>query len=137
VAPGIFAQPGRCWRFVYEKPSGHGLDWATRNTRLTPNTAPAISGGSQQTAVAKAVGAGSLQTRRVWCAASTTRPLTEALASAEIGPRCLNDHGLPGFPKRPTGGHPAAWGMYRAGGMVAGDYVRKWSWYVRGVSQEP
>ena len=23
VAPGIFAQEGRCWRFVYENPAGH------------------------------------------------------------------------------------------------------------------
>jgi hypothetical protein len=24
VAPGIFAQEGRCWRFVYENAAGHG-----------------------------------------------------------------------------------------------------------------
>jgi hypothetical protein len=24
VAPGLFAQEGRCWRMVYENPVGHG-----------------------------------------------------------------------------------------------------------------
>jgi hypothetical protein len=36
VAPGLFAQEGRCWRMVYEKPVGHGthcvapVAWAGR-----------------------------------------------------------------------------------------------------------
>ncbi len=36
VAPGIFAQEGRCWRFVYENPSGQAghclapVDWRGR-----------------------------------------------------------------------------------------------------------
>ena len=24
VAPGLFAQEGRCWRMIYENPVGHG-----------------------------------------------------------------------------------------------------------------
>jgi len=27
VAPGLFAQEGRCWRIVYENPVGHGTHW--------------------------------------------------------------------------------------------------------------
>jgi hypothetical protein len=25
VAPGLFAQEGRCWRMIYENPVGHGV----------------------------------------------------------------------------------------------------------------
>ena len=41
VAPGIFAQPGRCWRFVYEKPSGQAghcmapVSWRGRHRYAT------------------------------------------------------------------------------------------------------
>jgi hypothetical protein len=36
VAPGLFAQEGRCWRMVYENPVGHGthcpepVEWVGR-----------------------------------------------------------------------------------------------------------
>ena len=41
VAPGIFAMPGRCWRFVYEKPSGQAgrcmgpVSWRGRDQYAT------------------------------------------------------------------------------------------------------
>jgi hypothetical protein len=36
IAPGLFAQEGRCWRMVYENPVGHGthcmqpVEWVGR-----------------------------------------------------------------------------------------------------------
>jgi hypothetical protein len=44
IAPGLFAQEGRCWRMVYENPVGQGghcmerVAWSGRNTVLKGRT---------------------------------------------------------------------------------------------------